>query len=128
MAKVRDVFTDDLLFLYLDTAATRLSHLFRGGGEGSLECLGAGRFEGEVLARNGVVEVQAVGMESQSADGIVAVAVLDVTANGMTEVLHVHADLILTPRVEFELHERMRWTYAECTEMRARKLPAVVRG
>ena len=67
-------------------------------------------------------------MEGQTAYGIVAVAVLDVAADGMPEVLHVHADLVLATCVEFEFHKGMLGAYAECAEMGARKLAAVVGG
>ena len=78
------------------------------------------------FARDGVIEVEAEGVKTQTTDGIVAVAVLDVTANGATEVLEVHADLIFAAGVEFQLHERVVGVAAQGAIVRAGKLSAVV--
>ena len=41
-----------------------------------------------------MVEVEAEGVEGEAADRVVAVAVFDIATDGVTEVLHVYADLV----------------------------------
>ena len=63
--------------------------------------------ETQQLARNGVIETEAESMEGEAADGVVAVAILDVAADGAAEVLRVDADLVFAPRFEFQFEERI---------------------
>ena len=79
----------------------------------SKECLGNRRFECHVVAEDGVIEVEAEGVESEAADGVVAVAVFDVAADGVAEVLHVYTDLVLATGFEFEFYQRVAVVRAE---------------
>lgn len=55
---------------------------------------------------DGVDEGEAAGMEADTADGVALGAVLEVADDGMVEILHVDADLVLASSLEFELDER----------------------
>ena len=41
-----------------------------------------------------MIEVEAEGVEGEAADGVVSIAVLDIATDGVTEILHVYADLV----------------------------------
>ena len=66
-----------------------------------------------MVAEDGVIEVEAEGVESEAADGVVTVAVLDIAADGVTEVLHVYTDLVLATGLEFEFYQGVAVVRAE---------------
>ena len=66
-----------------------------------------------MVAEDGVIEVEAEGVEGEAADGVVAVAVLDIAADGVTEVLHVYTDLVLATGLEFEFYQGVAVVRAE---------------
>lgn len=41
-----------------------------------------------------MIEVEAEGMKGEAADGVITIAVFDIATDGVTEVLHVYADLV----------------------------------
>ena len=41
-----------------------------------------------------MIEVEAKGVEGEATDGVVTFAVFDIATDGVTEVLHVYADLV----------------------------------
>ena len=69
--------------------------------------LGAFGLEVQQLARDGMIETEAESVEGEAADGVVAVAILDVAADGAAEILRVDADLVFAPRFEFQFEERI---------------------
>ena len=58
------------------------------------EDFGNRRFKWHVVAEYGMIEVEAEGVEGEAADGVVSIAVLDIATDGVTEILHVYADLV----------------------------------
>ena len=59
----------------------------------------------EVFPSDWVMETQFVGMQAQTAERVVAIAVFRVAYDRMPEVLHVDADLVLASGFEPELHQ-----------------------
>lgn len=62
-------------------------------------------------------EGEAVGMEADTADGVGLGTVLEVADNGMVEVLHVDADLVLAASLKFELDEGAVVAALKCVVM-----------
>ena len=60
----------------------------------SKEYLGAWGFKWHVVAEYGMIEVEAESMKGEAADGVITIAVFDIATDGVTEVLHVYADLV----------------------------------
>jgi hypothetical protein len=56
-----------------------------------------GGLEVHDLPRAGMIEVETIGVQAEASDGIAAVAILAVALYGVTDVLHVHANLVLAP-------------------------------
>ena len=73
----------------------------------SKECLGAWGFECHVVAEDGMVEVEAEGVEGEATDGVITIAVFDIATDGVTEVLHVYADLVFATRFQFQFDQRV---------------------
>ena len=46
-------------------------------------------------------------MQTQTMQGIVAIAVFRIATHGVTHISRVHTDLVLTTRLELELHKLM---------------------
>lgn len=68
-----------------------------------LEILRDGQLEAEVLASDGMEELEYVVVEHQSANGIGLSAILTVAGNGATQVAHVDANLVLAPREKLDI-------------------------
>ena len=63
------------------------------------EGLGHGGFKMKVFVGDGMIEVQAEGVEAKTSDGVVTIAVLDVPTHGVLQILKVHANLVFTSRL-----------------------------
>lgn len=59
------------------------------------------------FASGGMEEAEAIGMEAETMDGVVAIAIFYVAANGMAHICGVDTNLILTPRLETKLYKAM---------------------
>lgn len=77
------------------------------GSEEPAEDHGDRRAELHRLVGNRVIEAKHVGMETETSDRIIAIAVFDVAADRMPHVGGVHTYLVLASCLQFELHERM---------------------
>ena len=60
-----------------------------------------------------MIEVETESMKGEAADGVVAIAVLDVAANGVTEILHVYTDLIFATSFQFQFDQGVAVVCAE---------------
>lgn len=78
---------------------------------------GDGRVEFHTLAGDGMPETKHAGMEAEAVDGIVAIAVFRVAADGMAHIGGMDANLVFPPRFELILHERMFGRAVEHVEM-----------
>ena len=90
--------------------------------------LGAFGLEVQQLARDGMIETEAESVEGEAADGVVAVAILDVAADGAAEILRVDADLVFAPRFEFQFHQGVVPVRADDAVMGYSKFSAIVDG
>ena len=61
-------------------------------------------------------------MKTKPSDRVKAVAILLVAQNGMSDILHVHTNLVLAARLQFQFHERETVGGLERMIMRDRKL------
>ena len=69
------------------------------------------------LMCHGMVETEDVSMQTKTVQRVVAIAVFHITANGMPHVGAMHSNLVLTPRLQTELHERVLRGAVERVEM-----------
>ncbi len=73
---------------------------------GIFESLRYGCVETHRLAGDRVAEVEAIGVEAETVARVVlSPAILLVATNGVSEVLHVYANLIFAPRLQTQFHE-----------------------
>ena len=73
-----------------------------------------------------MIEVEAEGVEGEAADGVVAIAVFDVAADGVTEILHVYADLVFATRFQFQFDQRVVVVGTKYSEVCNGKFAAIV--
>lgn len=77
------------------------------GSEEPAEDHGDRRAELHRLVGNRVIEAKHVGMETETSDRIIAIAVFDVATDRMPHVGGVHTYLVLAPCLQFEFYERV---------------------
>ena len=75
-----------------------------------------------------MMEAEQPSMQTQAMQGIVAVAVLRVTTNGVPHISRVHTYLVLTACLELELHQRVLRRAGHHVEMCHCILAAVIGG
>lgn len=73
-----------------------------------------------------MMEAEEESVEAEAMDWVVAIAVLDVSANGVVHVGRMHANLVLATCLELEFHERMMFAALQCGEMSDSKLSAII--
>ena len=78
---------------------TLLKQLSEVGGDGGLEF--------QAFVRDGMPEAEYIGVEAKSADGVVAIAIFDVSADGVSNVGSVDSYLVLASRLQLIFHQRM---------------------
>ena len=94
--------------------------------QGILEISWGWRFELHRFACSWVMEAEQISVEAEAMDWVVAIAVLDVTANRVVHVGRMYANLILTACLKLEFHERMMFAAPQCSEMCDGKLTAII--
>ena len=85
-------------------------------------------FEIHTFACPGMIEIQTVSMEAQSADWVSAATVLSITHYRMAQVLHVYANLILSSSLQFHLYQAQFIGGLEGMVVRDSKFASVVGG
>ena len=78
------------------------------------------------FARAGMREAQQPGMEAQTVDGIVAIAVFGIAAYGMAHVGRMYANLVLATRLQLIFHKRMFGSAVQYMEMRDSQFATIV--
>ena len=86
------------------------------------------RFEFHGLVRHGMIETQQPGMQTQPVQRVVTITIFLVATHGMAHVSRVHANLILTACLQFELNQRVLRRAVQHVEMGHSILAAIVYG
>ena len=82
----------------------------------------------KLFVGNWVVEIKSEGMESEASDGVIAITIFNVPADGATKVLCVHTDLVFSSRLQLKFHERVALIATQSLVVRQSLFTAVVSG
>ena len=75
-----------------------------------------------------MVKAKHIGMQTEPIAGVVAVSVFRITANGMSHVGRMYANLILSSRFQPEFHQTMGCGSRQGAEMRHSIFSTVIHG
>lgn len=82
-----------------------------------------------IHARYGVVEAEFEGMKGQASKGIdVLQAIASVTNNGVPQVLHMYADLVLASCFEVQFHQRIAVSASDGAIVRDGFFTSIIHG
>lgn len=96
------------------------------GFEYLVEHFGYGRVKAQVFVGDGVVEIEAVGVQAEAVARVVTIAILDVATNRVSQILQMHTNLVLTPSIEAQFYEAVGFVLFDTTIVSARKFPPII--
>ena len=73
-----------------------------------------------------MIEVEAEGVEGEATDGVITIAVFDIATDGVTEVLHVYADLVFATGFQFQFDQGVAVVGAKYSEVCDGQFAAIV--